>query len=263
MRYRVRLEVSARPVPALRIVQVDVSRFAENRHRPAAFEVRVFLAVGFATGTVAPWNVLRGAVLDRLDIAQRHLHRKPQDRRADSRVVAWNPVGHRELHGSIDVPAFDGQTGLTPQYVLATKHAVRPYRRFGQTEDRLAYEHIPEDRIEVDGVPQNERKFFPRCAVWHQLGVSLVAAVGVFSLGKARIVEQFIDFTAQGFHFIRLQHAGYERETIAMECVDNLPGFFLAEWLAGNNRTGGHSNSLQSIKIRFSGETDAHRLRSV
>ena len=69
-------------VPTLRILEVNVACLAENRHRALPFKLGMFLTVRLASRKVASWNILCGALFDRLDVGEGHLDCKPKHGRS-------------------------------------------------------------------------------------------------------------------------------------------------------------------------------------
>ena len=76
-------------------------------------------------------------MLDSVDVAQRYLHRNPQHRRPDSRIVSGDVIGYWKVYRSVDVPVLNGDSGKIPQDILTAELAVRADNRFRQAEDRL------------------------------------------------------------------------------------------------------------------------------
>ena len=238
-------------MPALRLLQIDVSRLAEHGYRTAPLELRIFLVVGISAREMASRHVLCRAVLHQVDVAEGHLHRDPQHRRRDPGVVAGHVVRYGEVDGAIDVPPLDGHAGLVAQHVLTAEPAVRSDDRLGQPEDGLAQQHVSEDRIKGDRVSQDEGPL--PVAVDVHLHVAAIVQAGVFYFRELGVVEQLIRSVPQRLHLAFFEHAGDVNETVPVEGSDDLLRLLLREWLAGLDRTC-HGVSPGRQEVRTGGE---------
>ncbi len=221
------------PVPALRILHIDVSGLAENGYGTLPLELWILLTVRILARKVTSGDVLCGPVFDPLDIAQRHLHGNPEHRRPNPGIVTGHVLRDGEVDRTIHVPPFDRHAGLVSQHVLSTEAAVGSDNRLSKAQDRFPKKHLPEDPVQRDRVPKDKR-LIPLAVHLH---VAAVVQAEIFLFRKQRIVEKRIRSVPQRLHFTCFEHAGDMRETVSVESVDDLPGGLFSERLAGLDRT--------------------------
>ena len=221
------------PVPALRILHIDVSCLAENGYGTLPLELWILLTVRILARKVTSGDVLCGPVFDPLDIAQRHLHGNPEHWRPNPGIVTGHVLRDGEVDRTIHVPPFDRHAGLVSQHVLSTEPTIGSDNRLGKAQDRFPKKHLPEDPVQRDRVSQDKR-LIPLAVHLH---VAAVVQAEVFFFRKQRIVKKLIRSVPQRLHFTCFEHTGDMRETVSVEAVDDLPGGLFSERLAGLDRT--------------------------
>ena len=129
-----------------------------DRLRPAPVALRRPVCRRVAVRVVAARHVPRRAVLDPLDVGQRHLHGKLY-RHQDARNVARPVVRRRKELAVVQVPVLDRHAAPAAQHVHpALLHAVS--KRGGhQAVDRLAHQQVQEDRMQLVGVARRWSRF--------------------------------------------------------------------------------------------------------
>jgi hypothetical protein len=182
---------------------------------------------------VASGDVLCGTLFDPIDIAQRHLHGNPEHRRSNPGVVAGHALRDGKVNRAIHMPPFDRHTGLVSQHVLPTEPAIGSNDCLGKTQDRFPKEHLPEDPVQRNRIPQDKRSI-PLAVHLH---VPAIVQAEVFLFRKQRIVEKRVRSVSQRLHFTCFEHAGDMHKTVPVEAVDDRPGGLFSKWLAGLDRT--------------------------
>lgn len=221
------------PVPALRILHIDVPRLAKNRYRTLPFELRILLTVRILARKVAAGDVLCGTVFDPLDIAQRHLHGNPEHWRSNPGIVAGHALRDGKVDRAIHVPPFDRHAGLVSQHVLSAEPTIGSDYRLGKAQNRFPKKHLPEDPVQRDRVSQDKRLI----SLAVHLHVAAVVQAEIFLFRKHRIVEKRIRSISQRLHFTCFEHAGDMHETVPVEAVGDLLSGLFSERLAGLDRT--------------------------
>ena len=217
------------PVPALRILHIDVPRLAKNGYGTLPFELRILLTVRILARKVTSGDVLCGPVFDPLDIAQRHLHSNPEHWRTNPGVVAGHTIRNGKVDRTIHMPPFDRHAGLVSQHVLSTEPAVGSDNRLGKAQDRFPKKHLPEDPVQRNRIPQDKRPI-PLAVHLH---IAAVVQAEVFFFRKQRIVEKRIRSVSQRLHFTCFEHTGDMHKTVPVEAVADLLGGLFSERLAG------------------------------
>ena len=111
--------------------------------------------------------------------------------------MAWHRIGDREVDRTVNVPPINGEPRQVAQNILSTELAIFADNCFCETEDGFSEEHIPKERVQFDGIPQDERQLLSRCGVRAHLDISHIGEVWICPFRQSRVCEKFIGFLAE------------------------------------------------------------------